>query len=243
VRNVSKSFGRLVAVGDVSFNVEHGEIFGIAGPNGAGKTTLFNVMTGIPYHPDSGQVWLENQRIDHLPAHKIARLGVARTFQRETAFSSLTVRENIELALAHASSDRVRRETTSPADLLDAVGLRERADDLAGQLPLYQKKRLMLASAMALRPRVLLLDEPASGLTRLEVKELDDLIRELNQGGVTVILIEHVLPLLLSVSHRVIVMDHGAVLAEGAPDAIVNNDAVIEAYFGRGGRQITHASD
>lgn len=232
---VSKRFGSLVAVDSVSIEVRPGEIFGIAGPNGAGKTTLFNLITGIPFGPDRGSVWLENRRIDRVRPSEVARLGVVRTFQRETVFASLPVRQNIEIALAHS----LRTDTAIDVDAaLQKFGLKDVIDQPAAQLPHHQKKLLMLASAWVMNPRVLLLDEPASGLNRPETAALERVIRDLRGEGLTIVLIEHVLPLLLAVSDRVLIMDHGTSLLEGSPSSVLRDPRVLEAYLGERGRKL-----
>lgn len=231
VRRVRKAFGSLVAVAGIDLTVDEGEIVGIAGPNGAGKTTFFNTITGIPFGPDKGSIWLGGRRIDRLPAHSVARAGIARTFQKETSFPTLTVRDNVHLAARYGRRERAGAgRAVSVA--IERFDLGHVYDQPARNLPLYEKKRLMLASAVVMQPSVLLLDEPASGLNQIEVQELDSLIGGINQDGVSIVLIEHVLPLLMSVSQRVVVMDGGAILAQGSADEIVRNPAVIEAYLG-----------
>lgn len=239
LRSVSKSFGNLRAVSDVSLAVEQGEIFGIAGPNGAGKTTLFNLITGIPFRSDRGTILLDGREIQNLSAHGICHAGLTRTFQKETAFDDLSVEENVRVGAIYG-----RRNTSIQAavdEALDFVGLTAQRAAPAGSLPLHAKKRLMLASAIACRPRVLMLDEPAAGLNQVEYTALGELIRALNRTGVTIVLIEHVLPLLLTVSNRVAIMNSGQVIALGAPDEVVRNDDVIVAYLGERGRRMLHA--
>jgi branched-chain amino acid transport system ATP-binding protein len=241
VRNVSKSFGRLLAVDGVSFDVEEGEIYGIAGPNGAGKTTLFNLVSGIPFHADSGQVMFYERSIEALPPYQIYHLGVARTFQKETAFDTLTVEQNVRVSAVFGRAHRREtfdQEVTRALELLDLAGTRQM---IAGDLPLYAKKRLMIASAIVSNPNVLMLDEPAGGLSAVELAEIERLIFSLRERGITVIIIEHVLPLLFGVSDRVMIMDFGQKIAEGPPQTVARDDIVIEAYLGQRGKEAFHA--
>jgi branched-chain amino acid transport system ATP-binding protein len=241
VRSVSKSFGRLLAVDDVSFAVEEREIYGIAGPNGAGKTTLFNLISGIPFHADGGSITFHEQPIETLAPHQIYHIGVARTFQKETAFDTLTVEQNVRVSAVFGQAHRretVDQEVTRALDLLDLTDVRQM---LAGELPLYAKKRLMIASAVVSNPKLLMLDEPAGGLSALELAEIERLILSLRERGITMIIIEHVLPLLFGVSDRVMIMDFGRKIAEGPPHAVARDDVVIEAYLGQRGKEAFHA--
>jgi branched-chain amino acid transport system ATP-binding protein len=236
VSNLSKSFGKLCAVDDVSFSVAEGEVFGIAGPNGAGKTTLFNAISGVPYHPDAGEVEFLGKRIDGLPGHAICHLGLARTFQRESIFDSLNVLENVVIGSVFGHGRRDKSAFRQRAiDALELVGYHGSVLGDARSLSLFDKKRLMLASALATEPRLLLLDEPAAGLNQMEVDETAELIRRINSSGMAVVLIEHVLPLLLSVSQRIMILNQGALLTVGVPDEVVKDEHVIEAYLGKRG--------
>lgn len=238
-REVSKAFGSLQAVERVSFSVAEGEIYGIAGPNGAGKTTLFNLISGIPYHADSGAVRFEGKDIRGKAPHAICHAGLARTFQTEAAFDDLTVEENVRIgAVFGRRTDDVGATVEHALEYVDLVAQRKKS---AESLPLYTKKRLMLASAIACHPRLLLLDEPAAGLNQAEYEELAELIRKLNAEGTTIVLIEHVLPLLLSVSSQVMVLNSGTVVTKAPPDEIVRDEAVIAAYLGERGRTLARA--
>lgn len=233
VENLVKSFGALRAVDDVSFSVAEGEVLGIAGPNGSGKSTLFNAITGIPYRPTSGRVSFAGERIDTLSPHRIARSGLARTFQTETDFETLSVFDNVLVALVAAKPSLGHGERMRLAlSALDFVGYAGDPARPAGEISVYDRKILMLATAMALEPRILLLDEPASGLSRPEVLRTVDLIRRIGEAGVTIMVIEHVISLLLSVCDRLIVLNFGTKLAEGDPQAVVRDPAVVNAYVG-----------
>jgi branched-chain amino acid transport system ATP-binding protein len=243
VHNVSKSFGQLLAVDDVSFVVDEGEIYGIAGPNGAGKTTVFNLISGIPFHTDRGQIAFQERSIEAMPPYQIYHLGVARTFQKETAFDTLTVEQNIRVSAVFGRAhqrETVGQEVTRALNMLDLSDVRQL---LAGDLPLYTKKRLMIASAIVSNPKLLMLDEPAGGLSALELAEIERLILSLRNRGITIIIIEHVLPLLFGVSDRVMIMDFGQKIAEGPPQSVARDDVVIEAYLGQRGKEAFHAPE
>lgn len=228
LKGVTKRFGGLIAVNDVSFDVAAGEFLGIAGPNGSGKSTLFNVMTRIPFGPSSGEVRFGGHRIDATAPHKIARLGLIRTFQKDVEFPDLTATETVAIAATYGG--HAHADPQAPLDQVDFAP--DRRDMPTTDLSVYERKQLMIASALVTQPKVLMLDEPASGLTRPEVAALETLLRKINQVGGTVILIEHVLGLLMAVSERLIVLNQGALLAEGDPKEVMQNPAVIEAYLG-----------
>jgi len=244
VRNATKAFLGLVALSDVSFAVRD-SIYGVIGPNGAGKTTLFNVITRV-LNPTRGDILFDGQVITHLPAFRIARLGIARTFQNVRLFVRQSVIENVVIGTyrntragflggllaapsARAEHEAARREAM---DRLDFVGLAAQADQPAGTLPFGRQRLLELARALALRPRLLLLDEPAAGLNDRETQELADLIRRLPAQGITVVLVEHNMDLMMSVAERILVLNYGQVLAEGKPGDIRAERAVIDAYLG-----------
>ena len=241
VSKATKKFGELVAVDNVSFEVEEGEIYGIAGPNGAGKTSLFNLITGIPYHADAGRVFFRGEEITALSPHEIYERGIARTFQKETAFDTLTVQENVRIGAVFGTGMPPEQYDSAVEQALEDLDLKAERDRLAGELSLYAKKRLMVASAIVSKPSLLMLDEPAGGLNVSELSELEALIMRLSRGEMTIIIIEHVLPLLFGVSNRVMVMDFGKRLAEGSPEALARDDTVIEAYLGERGKDAFHA--
>ncbi len=234
VENVSKAFGSLRALDNVSFRVEPGEIFGIAGPNGSGKSTLFNTITGIPFGPDRGRIIFDGVDIHRKAGHEIARLGLARTFQRETSFDKLTVFENVLISATYSKANRSPEEQRRNAvEALDVVGLpRSSQGRLAEELSVFDRKCLMLATAVAMQPRLLLLDEPASGLTKPEIETSIELIRRISGLGVTILLIEHVLTFLMSLSQHLLVLNQGQVLALGDPRSIIADPRVVEAYLG-----------
>lgn len=243
VKNLSIHFGGLKAVDDVSFDISHGEILGLLGPNGAGKTTCFNMISGV-YKPTSGQIFLDGVRTDGLSPHKMAALGVGRTFQVVKPFSGLTVEENVLVALGmphygkFSGSWKFWKTAESRADamkLLEMVGLAKEAQTRAGLLPLGNLRKLEIARAMALKPRLLLLDECFSGLRHEEIQIIEDLIRSIRSTGVAILLIEHNMRVAMSMSDRIVVLDHGRMLATGSPAEITKNPAVIEAYLGKGG--------
>lgn len=227
LKNVTKRFGGLTAVNDISFDVGAGEFLGIAGPNGSGKSTLFNVMTRIPFGPTSGEVNFEGQRIDATAPHKIARMGLARTFQKDVEFPDLTATETVAIAATYGGT---AGDPHLPLDLVEFAP--DRRAMPTTDLSVYERKQLMIASALVTNPKALMLDEPASGLTRPEIAALEALLRKINATGVTVLLIEHVLGLLMAVSERLIVLNQGALLAEGDPKTVMQTPAVIEAYLG-----------
>jgi len=234
IEGAAKAFGSLKAVDDVSFKVDAGEIFGIAGPNGSGKSTLFNIITGIPFGPDRGRIRLDGVEIQGRTGHAIARLGLARTFQRETSFDGLTVFENAVIGASFGQPRQAARAARDhAAAALEFVGIAAAGfGRLAGELSVYDRKCLMLATAIAMRPRVLLLDEPASSLTKPEIEASIGLIRRVAARGITIVLIEHVLTFLMSLSQHLLVLNQGRVLASGVPQTVIADPRVVEAYLG-----------
>jgi branched-chain amino acid transport system ATP-binding protein len=233
VRDLRKSFGRLVAVDGLDFDLGRGEVLGVAGPNGAGKSTVVNLLTKIPFAPDAGEVELDGVAIGHASAHEICVRGLTRTFQAESVFDSLSVADNVRVAAAYGGGTRGRRERREAVErCLALTGLEPAAGRAAGEVPLIDKKRLMVATALATDPKVLMLDEPASGLTEDEQHELAALIGSVNATGVAVVVIEHLLGLLRAVADRLMVLVGGRLLLDGSPDAVLADERVIAAYIG-----------
>jgi branched-chain amino acid transport system ATP-binding protein len=247
VQTLSREFGGVRAVDELSFAVEAGVVHSVIGPNGAGKTTLFNLITGV-FKPTSGRVVFAGEDVTGLPPSALARRGMSRTFQNLRIFFNMTARENVMVGLHRhldaralpallrlpriARADAAAREAA--AELLEFVGLGEQVDAHSPSLPYGGLKRLEIARALATRPRLLLLDEPAAGLNPTETRAIDALIERVAQSGVTVLLVEHDMKLVMGVSDRILVLDYGRKLAEGTAREVRANPEVIAAYLGAG---------
>ena len=245
VRGLGKAFGGVLAVQDVSFAVEAGLVYSVIGPNGAGKTTLFNLITGI-YQPSGGDIRFDGRSIVGQPPHRLASLGIARTFQNLQVCMNMSARENVMVG-AHLSLDRnllkammrwpaLRRSdqvlSTRAGELMSYVGLDGYVTSSAGAMPYGALKRLEIARALAARPRLLFLDEPAAGLNPTETAEIDALIRRIADQGVTVVLVEHDMKMVMNISDRILVLDYGKKLAEGSAAEVRANPEVVAAYLG-----------
>ena len=231
VQNLTKDFGGLRANDDISFSLAKGELLGLIGPNGAGKTTLFNCVSGM-YPATSGQIVFDGVNVTNLKAHEIARLGLARTFQVYVAAGDLSVAENVMVGcFMHTRSTSQAKNQTDK--ILKDLKLRDLADHLVSELPVAAQKRVTMATALGTDPTLLLLDEVAAGLNPSEIDEILTTIQHIhNDLGITVMLIEHVMELVMRISQRVIVLDYGKKIAEGNPEDIAKNPQVIQAYLG-----------
>lgn len=237
---VVKRFGMLAAVDGVSLVVPQGEIVGIGGPNGAGKTTFFDAVTGI-IPATAGRVSFDGQDISGLGADRICQAGIARTFQLNAAFEALTVRENVEVAAYFGQRRRTlpgfRLGRQTRADAMEAlafVGMADKAEVPVSRLPVLERKLLMIAGAVATRPKMLFLDEPVGGLSASEIDQVMALVQKLKETGMTILLIEHVMRFLLALSSRVVIMHHGKVIFEGRPEKVAEDPVVVSTYLGEG---------
>ncbi|KAJ50743.1 branched-chain amino acid transport system ATP-binding protein [Clostridium tetanomorphum] len=247
IDNLSKSFGGIKAVSNINMTVEKGDIVGLIGPNGAGKTTFFNLLTGI-YTPTTGKISFQDLHLNNLTPYKITDYGIARTFQNIRLFKNMTVIENVTLGfhkdikyglisgfLKLPSFYREEKRIYDEAlELLKKFDLENKKDELAKNLPYGEQRRLEIVRALASKPRLLLLDEPAAGMNPNETKELTELIRWIKDNfDITIILIEHDMSLVMNICDKLFVLDYGTLIADGEPEEVKNNERVIEAYLGR----------
>ncbi|HGG0417106.1 TPA: ABC transporter ATP-binding protein [Clostridium sporogenes] len=240
VKDLNINFGGITAVDNLNFSVKKGEILGVIGPNGAGKTTLYNTITGI-YKPSKGDIFLNNKKITGMKPYKISRLGIARTFQNIRLFNSLTVLENILVGRVSELKKLVKLNPymEETCDILKVVGLEKVINNMASDLPYGQQRKVETARALAISPKVLLLDEPAAGMNNYEKRDLKNLINILREDfNITVLIIEHDMGVIMELCDRILVLDYGKKIAEGSPEEISNDDNVIKAYMGKGIKEI-----
>jgi branched-chain amino acid transport system ATP-binding protein len=232
LQGVSKRFGGLQALLNVTFDLPQGQILGLIGPNGAGKTTLFNVINGV-YAPESGRIIFHDKDVTGLKPYQLAQMGMARTHQIVRPLNELSVRENVMVGACFGHENQDLGNAAKIADeVLEFVGLAVRADQLAGSLNVAQKKRLEMARALAAHPYLLLLDEVLAGLNHSEIDNMIQTVLKIREQGVTIIVIEHVMKAVMNVCDRIVVLDYGQQIAEGNPEAIANDPKVVEAYLG-----------
>lgn len=236
-KNITKRFGGLVAVNDLSLSVEKGEILGMIGPNGAGKTTAFNMISGY-YKPNEGQVIFDGKDITGMRPHKICKLGLTRTFQVVKPFPQLSVLDNVIVGAYNRTDDKLVARQKSQ-EILGFLGMSDMTEQLAGSLSVAGRKRLEIAKVLATEPKMILLDEAMAGLRPKETDEIIELVRQISQRGIALLLVEHVMKVIMSLADRIVVIHHGEKIAEGEPQQVVQDKAVIDAYLGEEAVHVT----
>jgi branched-chain amino acid transport system ATP-binding protein len=230
VTGVTKRFGGLVAVNDLSLSLDNGQILGLIGPNGAGKTTAFNMISGF-YAPDEGEVHFDGKQINGLRPDQVCKLGLTRTFQVVKPFPQLSVRDNVMVGAYNRTNNR-RESRQKAEEIIEFLGMQDMADMTAGSLSVAYRKRLEVAKALATDPKIILLDEAMAGLRPIETDHMIDLVRQVSKQGIALLLVEHVMRVIMSLAERIVVIHHGEKIAEGDPQEIVQDKAVIDAYLG-----------
>jgi branched-chain amino acid transport system ATP-binding protein len=230
VHNLTKSFGGLLALNNVSFSINEGEVFTIIGANGAGKTTVYNLITGF-HKPDSGLVKFMGENIVGLNPSKICKKGITRTFQQIKPFLNSTAFDNV-VSGALCRTDNLEASKKEALKIIEWIGLGKKSDSVVRNLNLFERKLVAMARALATKPRLLLVDEGAAGLNLTEIGQFTELIREIRSSGITIVLVEHVMKFVMAISERIIVLNFGSKIAEGSPKEIIGNKSVIEAYLG-----------
>ena len=228
--DVTKNFGGLTAVNKVNLEVEEGDIVGIIGPNGAGKTTVFNLVTGF-LQPDDGDIVFNGHSLLRLQPHDICKLGITNSFQLVKTFPSLTVHENVMVGAFHHTKD-VNSARKRALEILDFLRLNYLRDMKAGSLTISDRRRVEIGRAIATKPKLLLMDEPMGGMTPIEIQNMLEEIRKIHEIGITLVIIEHVMKAVMSISDRIVVLNHGEKIAEGRPEEVSKNQMVIKAYLG-----------
>ncbi len=230
VTGITKRFGGLVAVDDLSLSLDKGQILGLIGPNGAGKTTAFNMISGF-YKPDEGEIYFDGKKINGLRPDQVCKLGLARTFQIVKPFPQLSVRDNVMVGAYNRTNSR-RESRQKAEEIIDFLGMSDISDMTAGSLSVAYRKRLEIAKVLATDPKIILLDEAMAGLRPTETDHMIDLVRQVSNQGIALLLVEHVMRVIMSLAERIVVIHHGEKIAEGEPKEIVQDKAVIDAYLG-----------
>lgn len=230
VTGITKRFGGLVAVNDLSLSLDEGQILGLIGPNGAGKTTAFNMISGF-YKPDEGDIQFESKQINGLRPDQVCKLGLARTFQVVKPFPQLSVRDNVMVGAYNRTNSR-RESRQKAEEIIEFLGMQDMSEMTAGSLSVAYRKRLEIAKALATDPKIILLDEAMAGLRPTETDHMIDLVRQVSKQGIGLLLVEHVMRVIMSLAERIVVIHHGEKIAEGEPQEIVQDKAVIDAYLG-----------